>query len=343
MKIINTITVAILTAIMTTSSVSAYSINDNANIESGESLDSYLNMCIPKYISAQNVQFDGILSYSKSIALYDFEKCEIIGNAVFVLDDGEPIGKIELFQDQDGFSSTFDTAITDDIKNAYEHGDEIALGYYGDNILLYSTEYGYDYIDGVGVSEYPSYVPANLNEAEMSCLLNPYAVQVATVLGSRSLNVRHVHNITVSSVGQCWAACAAMLSNYCHDTDYDAYDIYNIAESNGVDHHSSDVFTELGYSYTIVNGVMSPNDIFTQLSNGRPISISIKRTDRTATHSVVICGIVLEHNLSTLTVNDPNYSALKSFVINVAPTSKTNSINYLNNTYDYWYKCIYLT
>lgn len=122
--------------------------SDNETVEFS-TLEEYIEYNLPRHLYSHSFVVNGTLSYSRPVALYNFDNNSIIGSEVFIFEDNKLIGKTEIYETENGYVSTFDTFITDALFSAYQSGEEIAMGYINDNLFMYNDSDGYVYIDGL--------------------------------------------------------------------------------------------------------------------------------------------------------------------------------------------------
>lgn len=311
-------------------------------------LDDYLEFSIPRHIYAQRMEIGDEVQYSNPISLYNFEDNTIIGNEIFIISDGEIVGKMDVTYIDGEYNSCFDTSINDNINYAYINEEPIAIGGYQNSLMLYTSSNGFSYVDGVEGNQEPNQAPTELSSIEIrnSVSLNicmPYSI------ADISLPVSHVGNSTTyNSSGQCWASCVAMKINYEKGNSLTSDDVYEDLTANNIDFSTNGTqkaLTYYGYSdYTRTGTAMRPGDVATQLMNDHPIIMHIKNSSGTSLHAVIIKGIVMDTSSSTYTVDDPNYSSTRSIVhnTNMGVVNQTiSSYTSLNKIYTKWYNTFY--
>ncbi len=310
-----------------------------------------MEFCIPRYLTAQQIQTSETVEYSTPIELYNFENGELIGSEVFVFDGGELIGKIDLYPTDDGYSSVFDTGITDEIAEAYSENISIALGYYDDGLWLYSENDGFVYVDGMKNSV-PENKPSILHTIsilgrvhnttyDVISEVDNTATHSSRSIASSSLNVQYVPNSTACDPkGQCSEACVAMLIGYHYNLTLTADNVWN--DLNGTKYHSQVPYEALkyyGYDPTYANSAMSANQVYSALKNNCPVIASLKNSTGTKKHAVVIYKIEIDASSSTYTFHDPNTQKIKSFTTSGNPSVISSSLSY--GPYTEWYRYTY--
>ena len=309
-------------------------------------LDEYIEYSIPWHLYAQQMETSEILEYSNPIALYDFANNTVVGSEIFLIDNGQLIGKMDVYDDNGSYSSCFDTNITEDISNAYFNNNEIAIGGYDKSVLLYTDEKGFTLVDGLENDNAPTNIPTELNKIIIAGNVSTDFVMPYSI-ATYSLNVSHVDNSnTYDSGGQCWAAAVAMKLNYHKSLNLTADLVYENLTSAGINFSTNGTDKELmhyGYSdYIWNNSALSSGDVTTALMNKKPIIIHIS-TSNGITHAVVISGIILDVSSSTYTICDPNYKSTRTFNMKTNPNVVNTSISYPSVGYNFttWYYTYY--
>ncbi len=324
-------------------------------------MNEYVESRVPAYVESMNLSVGGTLSYSNPINLYDFNTNEVVGAYIFVLDEDEIIGKMEIHTNNNDYSSVFDAVIPSEIQNSYDNNIGVALGYYDHNILLYTSADGYSYVDGTGkIGELPA--STNLTTQTIipqgEIIYNPISV-CSESLGSKNLSVTHVHNQEYSTDKfVCWAACVAMTSNYLNGTSYTALDVYDKVKSKYDDTTlgSPDCILE-AYTKCSVSNIeyrekaIKANTVFTSLSSNVPVQINVSgySNNKELYHAILITGIHLYSDYTVYTVDDPDYSdGTRSFDAKGTPVQNVSSIEYsgMNDKggsmiYTSWYRSFY--
>lgn len=342
MKVLKTIT-AILSTVAISVSFFSNDIEANASQNSpAQAFNEYVESCIPQYIAAQNLETQAIVQYSNPIALYDFESGNLTGSEIFVIDDNELIGKIDLLLAADGYISAFDTGITEALSTAYRESTEIALGYYEDSLWLYTESDGFVYIDGIQNCA-PENVPSQLNKITVSGSVQIPLLKTSRALGGLSLKVSHVSNsINYDSNGQCSEACVAMVLNYHNGTYMTADSVWTSINDNNKSGVPYKALQELGYNPVYASTALSADSVYKTLKDDKPIIASIKNSDGKSRHAVVICGVTIDASQSTYTIDDPNYSTKQSFIVSANPVTVNSTITYAKAPkYITWYNYAY--
>lgn len=356
----------ILTAAVTLTSIAcppAYAENndyDNEILQFG-SLEEYIDYSIPRHLYAQSILIDGTLSYSNPVALYNFSDNSIIGSEIFIFDDDRIIGKTEVYNGESGYISMFDTYIPDDLLSAYCDGQQIAMGYFEEDLLMYTVSDGFVHIDGLescDLAKSALPVPQELSAITIWGITSPdFAIPYS--ISRISLDVKHVHNSTKEDkYGQCWAACLAMKLNYQKGLNLDADTVTAVCKSDvslqekggsvGANPVSPDItamYNYYGYAVTTVNDAISHGDVYYALADGKPLVISIHNTDTDDYgHAMVIKGIILDGSSSTYMLDDPNkWNTTVTWQLNGNPTQKDPNISYDDSgyTYNHWRRTYY--
>lgn len=309
-----------------------------------ETIKDYLDFCIPRYMAIHGIEMNATISYSNLIPLYDFNSFSFMGYETFVIDDGELIGKVDVYVN-DELGSMFDTNITKEMQEAFDSNGALAIGYYDDSLLTYTLENGYSLADGL-YTGYPTETPEVYSISSSNIMLSSKPVEYSW-LGSRRLDIEHVPNSTVEHAdGECWAASAAMVLNYKLGTSLTADIIYRKMTEIGKSHHTPSAYDYYGYTpYTIQKditpecGAMSADAVWDQLDNDRPVVITVKEIGADKSHVVVIHGIYIDSSYTTYTIDNPNTEKEQSFTIKGNPNTITESIAY--GHYNKWCQSIY--
>lgn len=339
--------VAAITTLAISTNISATQSVDDAFNEI-TNLDDYLEFSIPRHIYAQRMEVGDEVQYSNPISLYNFEDNTIIGNEIFIISDGEIVGKMDVISIDGEYNSCFDTSINDNINYAYTNDEPIAIGGYQNSLMLYTSSNGFSYIDGVEGNQEPNQVPTDLSSIEIrnSVSLNicvPYSI------ADISLPVSHVDNSeTHDYLGQCWASCVAMKINYEKSNSLTSDDVYEDLMANNIDfsvNGTQKALTYYGYpDYTRTGTAMRPGDVATQLMNDHPVIMHIKNSSGTNLHAVIIKGIVMDTSSSTYSIDDPNHSSTRTIVhnTNMGVVNQTiSSYTSSGNVYTKWYNAFY--
>lgn len=326
------------------------------NVIEYSTFEEYVEYAIPHYIRAQSVEVDGTFYYSNPIDIYDINDIDggSIGDCVFLFDDDEIIGKMQVWQVDGEYASVFDTYITDEIRSSFEKNYSIALGYFGEDIYSYDEVVGSAFVDGPAFEECPNYV-LPLNEFISKAASMDLAAIPAPCAASASVDVTHVENEKCPyGHGLCWAACMAMMVNKRNGKSLSALDVWTDMKTSGNSDPVGDVSiisrtfnNKYNYDHVLfVNQSISASEALGALSSNKPIYIAVSG-DNTA-HSLVICGITINNSSSTsavitYTVDDPNKTRLQSFTVVGSPTKVISSIAYFSDgsVYNKWTDTIY--
>lgn len=138
-----------------------------------QSIDDYIVSVIPKYLDAQAVDVSGTVKYSSPVPEYDFSDNTVCGEIIFIIDDSGLIGKMDISSTSDGYNSTFNQGITDEMNSAYLNGEGIAYGFLeGDGSTvsewLYTEADGFIFVDGLDNGNSPTNPPEELNTITVS-------------------------------------------------------------------------------------------------------------------------------------------------------------------------------
>lgn len=325
-------------------------------------IEEYIEYAIPHYVRAQSVEIDGTFYYSNTIDIYDINDIESgsIGEYVFLFDDDEIVGKMQVWQVDGEYASVFDTYITDEIQSSFDGGYDIAFGYFEDDLYSYDEVAGSAFVDGAGFEECPDYeLPLNKSISKAASM--DLAAIPAPFAAGTSLNVPHVHNTVCgyghSEHGLCWAACVAMMVNYRDSKSLSALTVWNAmktsADSDPVGTVSTinGAFDKYNYSHSSYSKSISASEVLGALSSDKPVFMSIEGTKNSGgdiAHAVVICGISIENATSTsanitYTINDPERWDLKSILVKADPSKAISTISYslTNSTYNQWKRTYY--
>ncbi len=324
------------------------------NIMEYSTFEEYVEYAIPHYIRAQSVEVDGAFYYSNPIEIYDINDIEggSIGNCVFLFDDDEIIGKMQVWEIDGEYASVFDTYITDEIRGSFEDNYAIALGYFGEDIYSYDEVVGIALLDGVEFEECPDYeLPLN-GSISKAASMNLAAIP-APYAASASVNITHVRNQQCDYADKHWlcrAACVAMMVNYRNGDSLTTKDVWRAMKTSSNPDPEDDIATVKGafdkydYSYNVYSKSISASEVLGALSLDKPVYIEIngnKTSDGSAVcHAVVICGISIDNATSTLanityTVDDPTSGSNLSYIIKASPSEKVNNISYTPSGYKY--------
>ena len=313
-------------------------------------LDEYIEYSIPRHLYAQQIETSNMLTYSNPISLYDFSSNTIVGSEIFLIDNGQLIGKMDVYNSDDDYSSYFDTNITDEMVDAYTNGDKIAIGSFENSILLYTDSEGFSFVDGLDNNNIPIKSPTELSSiieegTVSSDFILPYSI------ATYNLSVPIVDNSnTYDSSGQCWAAAVAMKINYHKGLNLTADSVYEELTDANIDfstNGTSKALKHFGYSnYVNSYSAMNSGDVALALKDDKPIIMHIanKSNENSAiTHAVVISGIVLDVSSSTYTIKDPNYSTARTLNTSNNPNVENTTIHYVSVGYTFikWYNTFY--
>lgn len=323
------------------------SAEDNFEPLAFNTLDEYIEYSIPRHLYAQQMETSEVLEYSNPIALYDFANNTVVGSEVFLIDNGQLIGKIDIYGDINNYSSYFDTYITDEMREAYMNEKNIAIGGYEDSVLLYTDTEGFAYVNGLESNNMPNNVPTELTSIKVGGNVQsdfPMMYSIATV----KMSVPHVDNSnTYDSSGQCWAAAVSMKLNYHFNLGLTADSVYEKLTAAGINFQSDGTgkaLTHFGYSDYVGQGIaMTSGDVTLTLQNKKPIIMHVSANSGRVSHAIVISGIVLDASSSTYTINDPNYPATRTLITSTNPSVVNSNINYKSTgyTFDKWYNTYY--
>ena len=317
-------------------------------------IEEYVEYAIPHYIRAQAVKIDGTFYYSNFIDIFDINDIDSgsIGDCVFLFDDDEIIGKMQVWQVDGEYASVFDTYITDEIRSSFEKNYSIALGYFGEDIYSYDEVVGSAFVDGPAFEECPNYA-LPLNESISKAASMDLAAIPAPYAASASVDISHVRNQQCDFADKhwlCWAACIAMMVNYRNGDSLTTKDVWRAMITSSNPDPEGDIATVKGafdkydYSYNVYSKGISASETLGALSLDKPVYIEIngnKTSDGSAVcHAVVICGISIDNATSTsanitYTVDDPTSGSDLSYIVKASPTNKVSSISYKPSGYKY--------
>lgn len=323
-------------------------------------IEEYIEYAIPHYVRAQSVEINGTFYYSNTIDIYDINDVESgsIGECVFLFDDDEIVGKMQVWGRDGEYASVFDTYITDEIQGSFDDDYAIAFGYFDGDFYSYDEMVGSTFVEGPGFEECPDYT-LPLNESISKAASMDLAAIPALYAASASLNVSHVHNTTCDyGHGLCWAACVAMMVNYRDGKSLTASDVWRATKTSEDPDPEGDIetvshaFDKYNYSHnTYKDQCISASEVLGALSSNKPVHMAIsgkKTNGEKIGHGVVICGISIENATSTsaditYTINDPERYDLKSIIVKANPSKAVNTISYslTNSTYNKWTDTIY--
>lgn len=327
----------IMALILSTNLISTASASDIS--QEAQSFDSFIAEAITKHLSGQGIVVDGELNYSDPIVLYDFETFEIIGSEVIILEDNEYLGKMEVYSENVGYTSIFDTYLPDDIQEVILTEANASFGFVNDNLLFYSPDTGYVLADGLYEYEEPETAPPIVTEIYFDNPLNFIPSSSTRSIATIELDVDIVRNETVDGRGLCVYASAAMLLNYHgYGPGLTASQLYSEAKelvpnTTGDPKRVTAVFDEYGYSVTTLKSPISAGNVATQLRNDKPIMISI--TGGNGGHEVVISGITLDLSTTRFTICDPNKGTVRDmYITHTNPDKVVSAIDY--GTYHTW-------
>ena len=301
--------------------------------------DDYVSNAISNHLTSQAIITEGEITYSDPIALYNFDTFKQIGSEVIILEDGEYLGKMDVYIKNGEYSSLFDTYLPSEICDEISTGTNIAFGYANDNLLFYSPETGYILADGFNEYEEPICAPEVLTELCFDNSFEFISRYSARSIATYNLDVTRVPNETVDGRGLCVYAATAMLLNY-HEcgSNLTASQLYSeaktLTESKGDPARVTALFEEYGYDVTTIKNPIPAGDVAVQLYNGIPLMISIT-SESGSSHEVVISGISLDAKKSTFTIVDPNKSSTATLNISHSnPNVVQSTITY--GSYTTW-------
>ncbi|MDE7193265.1 MAG: C39 family peptidase [Oscillospiraceae bacterium] len=326
-------------------------------------IEEYIEYAIPHYVRAQSVEINGTFYYSNTIDIYDINDIEggSIGECVFLFDDDEIIGKMQVWQVDGEYASVFDTYITDEIQGSFDGDYAIALGYFEDDLYSYDEVVGSTFVDGAGFEECPDY-ELPLSESISKAASMDLAAIPAPYAASTSLAVPWVKNDICDNTHTekhwlCWAACVAMMVNYSDETSLTTKDVWRSVKTSsnpdpdGALANIKSAFDNYDYSYYYQKNAISASEVLGALSNHKPVFIKIdgvSNSGKDVYHAIVICGISIDNASSssaniTYTVNDPTSGKNLSFLVTANPTNVVTAISYKPSGYKYneWRYTIY--
>ena len=322
------------------------------------SMEEYIEYSVPRHLYAQGITTGETFEYSEPVALYDFESNSVIGSEVFIFDDNKLIAKTEIYDTEEGYVSTLDTYIPDNLMSAYSEGEEIAMGHLENSLLMYSVAEGYSHIDGLEKYDSPLKVPQELKKIVKSGVAAS-SFPVTQILHGIYLNTQHVPNATSKYFpqGECWAACLAMKLNF----EQDRYNAgLHILTAENVSNQSvlleyakpnpDSIFSNYSvdilamykyYGYQYIERTYEPkthHEIHDILGWGIPLVMYMYKANEPSAvgHAVLIKGIALDTSLSTYIIDDPNISSDVTVDLSGNPSQTYPSFFYQYGNYDQW-------
>lgn len=253
---------------------------------------------------------------------------------------------MEIYNENNHFSSYFDTIITDEIIDAYANGYDVAIGTFEKSVFFYSDMTGYSFVDGLEDENNPVQIPTQLSSISLDGVISLENYVIPYAIATHKLSVPFVSNSnTYDANGQCWAASVAMKLNYHKSLNLTADSVYEKLTKAGIDFETNGTTKALDYfdydNYCSTSS-MTSGDVALALGDEKPVIIHISDKNNVK-HAVVISGIVLDVAGSTYSINDPNYSYTRSFNTTTNPTTQNSSISYksVGYTFTKWYKSFY--
>lgn len=318
-------------------------------------IEEYIEYAIPHYVRAQSVEIDGTFYYSNTIDIYDINDIESgsIGEYVFLFDDDEIVGKMQVWQVDGEYASVFDTYITDEIQSSFDGDYDIAFGYFEDDLYSYNEVTGSAFVDGPGFEECPDYeLPLNKSISKAASM--DLAAIPAPFAASASVEITHVKNERCDAPakhGLCWAACIAMLVNHHTGTSLSAKDVWRaLITDSRPDPISNDETVEEAFEmyegdFTYFKSPLSASEVLGALMSDRPVYARISghtiATGKKIGHAVVIYAISIENATSssaniTYTIDNPNTTTgVHSMLVKANPSEATKAIKYINTKSSY--------
>lgn len=300
--------------------------------EAGNAEIAYVEDALSAYLSDTQYASMEDVSLSDAIPFYDFEDgteyaCEYI---TYYGDD--VIGLLYLEQIEGDFYSSFRSGDFTVVQEAYEDGDEVALGRYNDETLIYdgSSFYGVDSSEVVSANEIET---SNISLNSLDQTHDNIANTFSSTGLSASCPVEVVPNVSING-GLCWAAAIAAKYNYVNglyegDGGYvDAVDVNRtVINATGA---SSTV--PLGYPRYIKQGLrcynlldsyvgtttnlsdktarritMTTTELYTELYWDNPVIITMSGS--AGAHALIISGVSCgTGSTAVYTVVDSNFS-----------------------------------
>lgn len=314
-------------------------------------VEEYIEHNIQSHLYAHSVTIEGALKYSEPIALYNFDNNSIVGSEIFIFDGDLIIGKTAVYDTDNGYVSTFDTYISNDLYSVYQSGEKIAMGYTNNSLLMYSTNYGYVYVDGNKIYDLPHDTPQELNAITICGEASP-EYEVPYSFASIKLDVTHIgRSETYNKKGECWASCLAMQLNYHNNLNLTADKVLENCIRNKIGSYNSennyvvnidqeiDAYNLYDYSVTRVDSITHSDVVFT-LKDNKPLAISINNTNfpNNSGHKILIKGITLNSFSSTYIFDDPDREDEVSIKLDGHPGTPLNT----NFSYSGFNNCRYI-
>ncbi|WP_298483633.1 hypothetical protein [uncultured Ruminococcus sp.] len=321
--------------------------------EAGNAEIAYVDDALSAYLSDTQYASMEDVSLSDAIPFYNFEDgteyaCEYI---TYYGDD--VIGLLYLEQIEGNFYSSFRSGDFTVVQEAYEDGDEVALGRYNDETLIYdgSSFYGVDSSEVVNANEIET---SNISLNSLDQTHDNIANSFSSTGLSASCPVEVVPNVSING-GLCWAAAIAAKYNYMNglyegDGGYvDAVDVnQTVINATGA---SSTV--PLGYPVYIKQGLrcyglldsyvgsshssisdvtatratMTTTELFTELYWDNPVLITMSGSG--GKHLMIISGVSCgTGNTAIYTVVDSNFPEPVEVLYNNATSSTGDGFVY---------------
>ncbi len=336
-KVFKRLTAAVLALSMAVSSVPAGA--ETEEYLSSEELDIYLNDVVPVYLEARG--FSNTSTYYVS-NVFDILSDDIQHSSyAFVFENDNMIGKLELHKTDGKYNSSFDTYIQDEVVGMYSRNENIAFVADEEYIFVVS-ETDSVALDVDETIKYKKRInlqsPIKKTYAiEFPKASTTYSMRSAT-LGYKTLNnFPFVPNEQVNnSYVLCWAACVAMAINYLDNRGYNplsASDVSTkIGTTSGTVTAVKNAYKAYNHPVTLSSSAATPDRVFQDLSNGKPLTIFIEDSSKGLYHAVEIYSVYIYTDKTVYTFYDPSIlsGAPESVVVNGNPTQTSSAFAYIH-------------
>ena len=351
-------------------SASAHMQTETEVVNMNYSIDEYIEETLPTYLAANNFSENSNYSVSEYYEIHNYDFGGLRSGFVFVACDGDVAGKMKIDIYDDGIYSYFDTSISNDFQDVFDNGDKVAVTIYENQFIAVteSSAFALEFDSDVNYNGDTIENMVSLSETNVFNYVEPTPIRVSDMeMGGISLmstllatisfdDMQIVSNVDYDGNGNyiCWAACVAMAINYM-ENNTTHYTARNIADSvNSHEGDSTDVlnaYNNYGYTATYLNDAATPNTVYQQMRNDRPVQVNIYGSVTRDAHAVMIKKIQLYNDKTTYTILDPSKTSTATTPTTVTvegnPTQK--SVNFVYNPvystgvfeFDTWYRTYY--
>lgn len=305
---------------------------------------------MPAYAYANNINCEDAF-ISNRFEVYDTRNNEIDHYIYFLIDTDIAIGMLNVYVEEDSYSSSFSPLYNSDIKK----GSALQL-YINDNGLFVREDENDTLLSGKDCSGNESaFLNYPILQVEIGSRIP--SLRISRSNASYVIPVSFVANDTTESGnGLCWAACIASRVNYEKGRSYTARSIFSAASASSAVGKPSGipVGTTEGMKYTYrLFGISTTStstltkDYLTDIiESNKPVIFNVFRTEggKDIGHSVLMKGYyVLSPSSIVYMFMDPNVETSVSIVVNTIAQQDPEEFVYTNGQrqYDDWWSSVY--